>query len=96
MIDNHIYWGNELDIDTRSVVWRRVVDMNDRALRQITASLGGVSNGFPRETGFDITVAVRGDGLPLPGPEPAGSGEAARRHDRGLPPGPHPRILRAT
>ena len=57
MIDNHIYWGNELDIDLRRVTWRRVVDMNDRALRQITASLGGVSNGFPREAGFDITVA---------------------------------------
>ena len=57
MIDNHIYWGNDLDIDTRRVVWRRVVDMNDRALRQITASLGGISNGFPREAGFDITVA---------------------------------------
>ena len=57
MIDNHIYWGNALEIDTRRVVWRRVVDMNDRALRQITASLGGVSNGFPREAGFDITVA---------------------------------------
>lgn len=57
MIDNHIYWGNELEIDTRRVVWRRVMDMNDRALRQITASLGGVSNGFPREAGFDITVA---------------------------------------
>ena len=57
MIDNHIYWGNALEIDTRRVTWRRVVDMNDRALRQITASLGGVSNGFPRETGFDITVA---------------------------------------
>ncbi|MFT6024514.1 MAG: formate--tetrahydrofolate ligase [Ascidiaceihabitans sp.] len=57
MIDNHIYWGNELDIDVRRVVWRRVVDMNDRALRQITASLGGVANGFPREAGFDITVA---------------------------------------
>ena len=57
MIDNHIYWGNALEIDTRRVAWRRVVDMNDRALRQITASLGGVSNGFPRETGFDITVA---------------------------------------
>lgn len=57
MIDNHIYWGNELDIDIRRVVWRRVVDMNDRALRQITASLGGVANGFPRETGYDITVA---------------------------------------
>jgi formate--tetrahydrofolate ligase len=57
MIDNHIYWGNEQSIDLRRVVWRRVVDMNDRALRQITASLGGVSNGFPREAGFDITVA---------------------------------------
>ncbi|AUH63575.1 formate--tetrahydrofolate ligase [Paracoccus zhejiangensis] len=57
MIDNHIYWGNEQDIDLRRVVWRRVVDMNDRALRQITCSLGGVANGFPRETGFDITVA---------------------------------------
>ncbi len=57
MIDNHIYWGNEQEIDIRRVAWRRVVDMNDRALRQITASLGGVSNGFPRETGFDITVA---------------------------------------
>ncbi|SIT80582.1 formate--tetrahydrofolate ligase [Pontibaca methylaminivorans] len=57
MIDNHIYWGNSLEIDTRRVTWRRVIDMNDRALRQITASLGGVSNGFPREAGFDITVA---------------------------------------
>ncbi|MDP5361770.1 MAG: formate--tetrahydrofolate ligase, partial [Paracoccaceae bacterium] len=57
MIDNHIYWGNGLDIDIRRVVWRRVLDMNDRALRQITTSLGGVANGFPRETGFDITVA---------------------------------------
>ena len=57
MIDNHIYWGNSLEIDIRRVVWRRVMDMNDRALRQITASLGGVANGFPREAGFDITVA---------------------------------------
>ncbi|MBU2943005.1 formate--tetrahydrofolate ligase [Shimia thalassica] len=57
MIDNHIYWGNECEIDVRRVAWRRVVDMNDRALRQINASLGGVANGFPRETGFDITVA---------------------------------------
>ncbi|MCY4152653.1 MAG: formate--tetrahydrofolate ligase [Aestuariivita sp.] len=57
MIDNHIYWGNALNIDTRRIVWRRVVDMNDRALRKITASLGGVSNGFPSESGFDITVA---------------------------------------
>ena len=57
MIDNHIYWGNEQEIDVRRVAWRRVVDMNDRALRQITCSLGGVANGFPREGGFDITVA---------------------------------------
>src|SRR6056297_1852786 len=57
MIDNHIYWGNELEIDLRRVQWRRVVDMNDRALRQITCSLGGVANGFSREAGFDITVA---------------------------------------
>ena len=57
MIDNHVYWGNDLGIDIRRVAWRRVMDMNDRALRQITASLGGVANGFPREAGFDITVA---------------------------------------
>jgi formate--tetrahydrofolate ligase len=57
MLDNHIHWGNALDIDPRRVTWRRVVDMNDRALRQIVTSLGGVSNGFPRESGFDITVA---------------------------------------
>ena len=57
MVDNHIYWGNELDIDTRRVVWRRVLDMNDRALRDIVTSLGGVANGFPRQSGFDITVA---------------------------------------
>jgi len=57
MIDNHIYWGNTLELDLRRVVWRRVLDMNDRALRQIVGPLGGVSNGFPRETGFDITVA---------------------------------------
>ncbi|AUJ64570.1 formate--tetrahydrofolate ligase [Aestuarium zhoushanense] len=57
MIDNHIYWGNELEIDERRVSWRRVLDMNDRALRDTVTSLGGVSNGFPRQTGFDITVA---------------------------------------
>ncbi|EYD77939.1 Formate--tetrahydrofolate ligase [Rubellimicrobium mesophilum DSM 19309] len=57
MIDNHIYWGNSLDIDQRRVVWRRVMDMNDRALRDMVVSLGGVANGFPRQTGFDITVA---------------------------------------
>jgi formate--tetrahydrofolate ligase len=57
LIDNHIYWGNTLDIDTRRVVWRRVMDMNDRALRDIVTSLGGVANGFPSQAGFDITVA---------------------------------------
>ena len=57
MIDNHIYWGNALEVDERRVAWRRVMDMNDRALRDIVTSLGGVSNGFPRQTGFDITVA---------------------------------------
>ena len=57
LIDNHIYWGNELGIDTRRVTWRRVLDMNDRALREIITSLGGVANGYPREAGFDITVA---------------------------------------
>ena len=57
MIDNHVHWGNALDIDVRRIVWRRVLDMNDRALRDIVVSLGGAANGFPRETGFDITVA---------------------------------------
>ena len=57
MVDNHIYWGNDPKLDTRRVAWRRVVDMNDRALRSIVHSLGGVANGFPREDGFDITVA---------------------------------------
>ena len=57
LIDNHIYWGNELGFDNRRIAWRRVVDMNDRALRSIVNSLGGVANGFAREDGFDITVA---------------------------------------
>ena len=57
MIDNHIYWGNQPAIDSRRVAWRRVVDMNDRSLRSIVSSLGGAANGFPREDGFDITVA---------------------------------------
>jgi formate--tetrahydrofolate ligase len=57
MVDNHIYWGNELGIDQRRITWRRGLDMNDRALRSIVGSLGGVANGFPREDGFDITVA---------------------------------------
>ena len=57
LVDNHIYWGNALGIDSRRVAWRRVMDMNDRALREIVCSLGGVANGYPREAGFDITVA---------------------------------------
>ena len=57
LMDNHIYWGNEAGLDIRRISWRRVVDMNDRSLREITSSLGGVKNGFPREDGFDITVA---------------------------------------
>ncbi len=57
MIDNHIHWGNALNIDVRRIVWRRVMDVNDRALRNIVQSIGGVANGFPRESGFDITVA---------------------------------------
>ena len=57
LIDNHVYWGNKLDIDIRRVTWRRAVDMNDRALRDIVTSLGGAANGYPREAGFDITVA---------------------------------------
>jgi formate--tetrahydrofolate ligase len=57
IVDNAVYWGNPLNIDTRSIVWRRVMDMNDRSLRQIVTNLGGSTNGFPREAGFDITVA---------------------------------------
>ncbi|MBA5801643.1 formate--tetrahydrofolate ligase [Rhizobium changzhiense] len=57
IVDNHIYWGNEENIDIRRITWRRVMDMNDRALRSIVSSLGGVANGFPRQGGFDITVA---------------------------------------
>ena len=57
LIDNHIYWGNKLNIDVRRVVWNRVMDMNDRSLRSIVVDLGGVANGYPRQDGFDITVA---------------------------------------
>ena len=57
LLDNHVYWGNELGIDPRRITWRRVMDMNERALRSIVCSLGGVANGYPREDGFDITVA---------------------------------------
>ena len=57
LIDNHIYWGNKLNIDVRRIAWRRVIDLNDRALRHININLGGVANGYPREDGFDITAA---------------------------------------
>ena len=57
LLDNHLYWGNELQLDSRRITWRRVMDMNDRALRSVVSSLGGIANGFPREDGFDITVA---------------------------------------
>jgi formate--tetrahydrofolate ligase len=57
LLDNSMYWGNPLGLDNRRIAWRRVMDMNDRALRSIVNSLGGVANGFPREDGFDITVA---------------------------------------
>jgi len=57
LIDNHIYWGNKLNIDVRRIVWKRVMDMNDRSLRSININLGGIANGYPREDGFDITVA---------------------------------------
>src|SRR3984957_11245836 len=57
MVDNHIHWGNALNLDPRRISWRRCVDMNDRALREVVSSLGGVANGYPREDGFDITVA---------------------------------------
>ncbi len=57
MLDNHIYWGNALGFDTRRIAWRRALDMNDRSLRSIVSSLGGAANGYPREDGFDITVA---------------------------------------
>src|SRR6185436_18435453 len=57
MIDNHVYWSNSLGIDPRRISWRRCLDMNDRALRSIVGSLGGVANGFPRQDGFDISVA---------------------------------------
>ena len=57
MIDNHIYWGNALNLDPRRITWRRVIDLNDRALRDIVSGLGGPGNGAPRQTGFDITAA---------------------------------------
>ncbi len=86
LIDNHIYWGNELGIDTRRVVWRRVMDMNDRALREIVCSLGGVANGFPREAGFDITVASEVMAILCLATDLKDLREAPRRHHRRLSP----------
>ncbi len=93
MLDNHIYWGNELDIDIRRIPYRRVMDMNDRALRQITCSLGGVANGFPREAGFDITVASEVMAILCLAKDLSDLRKAARRHDRRLSPRPQPDLL---
>ncbi len=84
LIDNHIYWGNSLGIDSRRVEWRRVLDMNDRALRSIVNSLGGVSNGFPREGRFRHHGRIRSHGNSLPCERPQRSREAARQHHRRL------------
>ena len=78
MIDNHIYWGNDLGIDMRRVAWRRVMDMNDRALREIVCSLGGVANGFPARGGLRHHRRFGSDGNPLPGERSARPGKAAR------------------
>ncbi len=96
MLDNHIYWGNELEIDIRRIPYRRVMDMNDRALREIVCNLGGVANGFPRETGFDITVASEVMAILCLCHRSARSGKAPWRHHRGLPPRQVAGLLPAT
>ncbi len=94
MLDNHIYFGNALGIDARRVAWRRVLDMNDRALRSIVSSLGGTGNGFPREDGFDITVASEVMAIPRPRPQGAwrhdGASEGGARAQSGSDPRRHP------
>ena len=90
LIDNHLYWGNELGIDARRITWRRVMDMNDRALRQIVSSLGGVANGYPREDGFDITVASEVMAIFCLAQDLARPRAPARRHHRRLHPRPAP------
>ncbi len=87
MVDNHIYWGNELGIDPRRVTWRRGLDMNDRALRSIAYSLGGVANGFPREDGFDIVVASEVMAIFCLVDRSQGSEAAPRQHHRRPDPG---------
>jgi formate--tetrahydrofolate ligase len=84
LLDNHVYWGNALGIDQRRVVWRRALDMNDRALRQIVSGLGGAGNGFPREDGFDITVASEVMAIFCLARDLARPGGPARPHRRGL------------
>ena len=96
MLDNHIYWGNALGIDPRRVAWRRVLDMNDRALRSIVSSLGGVANGFPREDGFDITVASEVMAIFCLARDRRRSQEAARQHRRRPIPATASRCARAT
>ena len=88
LIDNHIYWGNALGIDSRRVAWRRVMDMNDRALREIVCSLGGVANGYPREAGFDITVASEVMAIFCLATDLEDLKRAARQHHRRLHPRP--------
>ena len=84
LIDNHIYWGNPLGLDSRRVAWRRVLDMNDRALREIVCSLGGVANGYPREVGVRHHGGVGSDGDLLPCPQSRGSQAPARQHHHRL------------
>ena len=86
LIDNHIHHGNELGIDVRRIAWKRVVDMNDRALRDITVGLGGPGNGFPRAGRLRHRGRLRGDGDLLPGHQPRRSEGAARQHRGRLPP----------
>ena len=85
LIDNHIYWGNEQGIDTRRVAWRRVMDMNDRALREIVCSLGGVRQRLSARGRLRHHGRLRGDGDPVPRHRPQGPGKAARRHHHRLP-----------
>ena len=96
MIDNSIYWGNPPDIDVRRVTWKRVLDMNDRALRQIVGPLGGVANGFPRESGFDITVASRNHGHPVPRQRPRQTCRSAWATSSSATPASESRCIAAT
>ena len=96
LIDNHIYWGNALGIDSRRVAWRRVMDMNDRALREIVCSLGGVANGYPARGRLRHHRRLRGDGDLLPRQGPRRPQGAARQHHRRLYARPQAGARRAT